>query len=108
MIYLQNITEPQVVFVPKGLDAPEGPIVFRAKSTINLDTEIDMEVEDLQTSDLYYHFEIELPEEITEGEFEYSIVAGDTVVSSGLLVVGELMAPDQYNKEIKYEQYEAE
>ena len=45
---------------------------------------------------------------ITDGEYEYTLSYEDSVLSTGLLVVGDFAKPDQYNKEIIYEQYETE
>lgn len=108
MIYLQNTTDPQVVFVPRNVETPEGSIVFRAKSTIDLAVEVDMVVTDLRTSDLYYNIAVALPEGIPDGEYEYTLSVGDNILSSGMMMVGEASDPSEYNKDITYEQYETE
>lgn len=108
MIYLQNITDPQEVFVPKDGAASGGDLVFRAKSTIDLDTKIDQPVTDLQTSALYFNIEVTIPEGLPDGEYEYTLLSGGIPVSSGLLVIGENFGAEQYEKDIKYEQYETE
>ena len=108
MIYLQNITESQVLFIPKSGATPQGDLVFKAKSTIDLDVEINQVVTDLQTSDLYFNLAVSLPESLPNGEFEYTLAVADIVLSSGLLVVGENFHPSEYNKDITYEQYETE
>lgn len=108
MIYLQNTTESQVLFVPKDCTFPGGDLVFMAKSTIDLDVKINQEVADLQTSDLYFNLAITLPANLPDGEYEYSLMNGETILSSGLLVIGENSHPSEYNKEIQYEQYETE
>ena len=106
MIYLQNISDSQVLFVPKSKETPAGDLVFRAKSTIDLETEINQVVIDLGTSDLYYNLAVTLPPKLPNGEYEYTLAVGEELMSSGLLVIGENSTASQYNKEITYEQYE--
>lgn len=109
MIYLQNTQEAQVVYIPRNDgNMSNGDLVFNAKNTINLDVEIDMYVADLQVSDLYFYLAVILPEDVTEGEYEYELKYEDTLLSSGLLVVGDYTKPDQYEKDVTYEQYETE
>lgn len=108
MIYLQNTTDSQVLFVPKNGAVPSGDLVFKAKSTIDLAVEVNQGVIDLQTSNLYFRIAVTLPDGLPDGEYEYSILAGETLVASGLLVIGENSHPSEYNKEIQYEQYETE
>ena len=108
MIYLQNITDSQVVFVPKNGAVPSGDLVFKAKSTIDLAVEVSQGVIDLQTSDLYFRIAVTLPDGLPNGEYGYSLQVGDEILSSGLLVIGENSHPSEYNKEIQYEQYETE
>lgn len=108
MIYLQNTTESQVVFIPRSGVTPQGDLVFKAKSTIDLAVEINQVVTDLQTSDLYFNLAVTLDAGLPDGEYEYSLSAGESLVSSGLLVIGENSRPSEYNKDITYEQYETE
>ena len=108
MIYLQNTTESQVMFIPKNGKSPQGDLVFKAKSTIDLEVEINQVVTDLQTSDLYFNLAVTLNAGLPNGEYEYSLSVGEILVSSGLLVIGENSKPSEYNKVITYEQYETE
>ena len=108
MIYLQNTTEAQAVFVPKNGTPVTGNLLFKAKSTIDLVVEVSQAVTDLQTSDLYFNIAVTLPAGLPDGEYEYTFLAGDVPVSTGLLVIGENSHPTEYNKEIQYEQYETE
>ena len=108
MIYLQNTTEAQAVFIPKNGDVPDGDLLFKAKSTIDLVVGISQAVTDLRTSDLYFNLAIALPAGLPDGEYEYTLLAGLVPVSTGLLVIGENFSPTEYNKEIQYEQYETE
>ena len=108
MIYLQNTTESQVMFIPRNGVTPQGDLVFKAKSTIDLEVEINQVVTDLQTSALYFNLAVTLNAGLPDGEYEYSLSAGEILVSSGLLVIGENGKPNEYNKVITYEQYETE
>ena len=108
MIYLQNTTESQVMFIPRSDAVPQGDLVFKARNTIDLDVEINEVVTDLQTSDLYFNLAITLPKDLPNGEYEYTLAVGGIRLSTGLLVIGENFHPSEYNKEITYEQYETE
>lgn len=108
MIYLQNTSESQVMFIPRNGSTPSGDLVFKAKSTIDLSEGINQVVIDLQTSDLYYNLGISLPADLPNGEYEYTLTSGEIVLSQGLLVIGDNFHPSEYNKEISYEQYETE
>lgn len=108
MIYLQNISESQVMFIPKNGSSAVADLVFRATSTIDLNMKVECDVVDLASSDLYYHVIISLPAGLPDGEYEYVLASGQIPVSSGLLIIGEASDPSQYNKDITYEQYETE
>jgi hypothetical protein len=108
MIYLQNTTDPQVMFIPRSDAVPQGDLVFKARNTIDLEVEINEVVTDLQTSDLYFNLAISLPADLPNGEYEYTLAVGEIRLSTGLLVIGENSHPSEYNKEITYEQYETE
>ena len=108
MIYLQNTTESQEMLIPRNGVTPQGLLVFKAKSTIDLVVEINKGVTDLQTSDLFFNLAIALPAGLPDGEYEYTLLSGQIPVSSGLLVIGDYTKPSEYNKEIIYEQYETE
>ena len=108
MLYLQNTEDAQMVFVPSNGEIPSGDLVFKAKSTIDLATEIELQVVSLDVSEIYMHLSVAIQGEIPNGEYEYTVTAGDELVSSGLLIVGENSRPEQYNHAIEYEQYEAD
>lgn len=109
MIYLQNITDSQSVFVPRSIgDIPDGDMVFKARNTIDLSEEINVRVIDLQMSDLYFFLAVTLDEGVPSGEYEYSLQADGIQVASGLMVIGESDKPREYNNAIRYEQYTTE
>ena len=105
---MQNTEEAQVLFVPRNGEIPEGDLVFKALSTIDRKTEIDIQVVNLDVSRLYLHLAVTVPEGCPTGEYEYTVSAAGETLSTGLLVIGEYSRPDEYNHEIEYEQYEAE
>ena len=106
MIYLQNTSESQEMFIPRNGESPQGNLVFKAKSTIDL-VEFNQGVTILHEG-LYFHLAIEIPADVPNGEYEYTLLSGNIPVSSGLLVIGDYTKPSEYNKEIIYEQYETE
>ena len=103
MIYLKNISTSQEVFIPKCSDA-NGVLTLVLKNTVDL-VAFEQDVEDANTSELYFKVNIELPTDIASGEYEYSLMDDAGVISTGLLVVGESFSPTEYNKTIQYEQY---
>jgi hypothetical protein len=107
MLYLQNTQEAQFLLVPRNGEIPEGDLTFKAKSTIDLTLEMDLQVVNLDVSALYLHLAVIVPDGCPVGEYEYSVQVGDQILSTGLLVVGELNKPSEYEKTIQYEQYEA-
>lgn len=108
MIYLRNTTEPQELLIPRNGTGAVERLLFTAVNTVDLARRIDQEVTDQAGSDLYAKVSVSLPEDIPDGEYEYTLSDGDTLVSSGLLVVGDYAKPNEYDKEISYEQYETE
>ena len=104
MIYLKQTTELQLIHVPKSGRDAKGNVSISAMSTINqFDFSIVAAEED--TSMLYHKVLIELPGGMPSGEYEYTLSDEDGVLSSGVLVVGDLENPKEYIKEITYEQY---
>lgn len=109
MIYLFNTTDPQVVFVPRDVTIREGAALsFTARSTVGLDTPIDVRSLDLNDHRVYISLAVTLPEGLAPGEYEYTLAVDGTAVSTGLLVVGEYTTDiaGQYDKPIEYEQYQ--
>ena len=107
MIYLQNTNESQVLFVPKNGAEASGELTLKMRNTIDQDFIIDG-VLDLKTSDLYFNLSITLPEDCPDGEYEYALMDGNIVLSTGILVLESAEARTEYDKDIVYEQYRAE
>lgn len=108
MIYLSNITDAQVAYVPRDTEVPEGATIrFTMKSTVDLDRVLDALVIDMNLLKVYYNVAVTLPDDITPGEYQYELTADGDVISSGLCIVRDNgVAVDEYNKEIEYEQYQ--
>lgn len=107
MIYLENITDQQQMWIPKQIES-SGPLSFKAYSTVNLQGFV-LPAEDISSSQLYYEFRISLPENLNIGEYAYTLSDNDKVVASGLLVIGETSQSVEYYEEFAaYEQYENE
>ena len=104
MIYLNNTIKEQEVFIPKTIDREVWKVSLQIKSTISSDNfSIDGVVGNC--SALYYSMMVALSEKIVSGEYEYTLSDEVGVLSTGLLVIGDLELPTEYNNEIAYEQY---
>lgn len=66
------------------------------KNTVNIG-----EIEDKLESNLFYTIDIELPDDMTEGEYVYELYDNDMVVSRGLLQIGDYNAENKVYKEEK-------
>lgn len=104
MIYLKNISTPQMIFIPKNRET-EGSLVFSIKSTINHSVSVNASVVDLQ-SELFIQFPVELPADTNTGEYEYELTDDAGLVSTGLLVIEDESVVYEHNLSVQYEQYE--
>jgi hypothetical protein len=104
MIYLRHTTEPQVLYIPKTKRCAMGDVVLRLTNTINLNY-MTSAMTDGGSSSLYHTIMVSLSDNVAQGEYEYTLSDEVGVLSTGLLVIGDLENPTEYNKEIKYEQY---
>ena len=94
-----------MMYVPKdGRDA-KGDIFFKAFSTIN-QFGFSFDAAEENSSLLYHKVLVELKEDIPSGEYEYTLSDGVGVLSTGLLVIGEIDSHVEYVIEKEYEQYE--
>lgn len=105
MIYLQNTTESQALFIPRSQRGVEGTLHFSAESNMELADLISIDVSDLDTSDLYYDLSVTLPADLPGGEYDYRLTDDAGILSQGILVVGDSFTIDQYEKDVEYEQY---
>ena len=93
-----------MVYIPKMDRTAMGDVTLQIKGTSTL-SEVTMESSEGDSSSLYHKMMIALPEDVTRGEYEYTLSDIVGVLSTGLLVVGNLDDSIEYNKVTTYEQY---
>ena len=104
MIYLKKTTDLQRLYIPKdGRDA-QGCVLLKAISTVN---QVEFSFYAAEENDFvhYHHLLVELAENIPSGEYEYTLSDEVGVLSTGLLVIGEIDSHVEYVIEKEYEQY---
>lgn len=107
MIYLKNISDAQILMIPRNGGIVTGEMTLVMRNTTDLQ-EITLSVTDLNTSGLYFNLAVSLPGGLAGGEYQYSLKNGNIQVSCGLLYVGDLQSPSQHETTITYKQYESE
>lgn len=107
MIYLKNISDAQVLMIPRNGGIVTGEMTLVMRNTTDLQ-ETTLSVTDLNTSGLYFNLAVALPGGLADGEYQYSLKNGNIQVSCGLLYVGDLQSPSQHVTNITYKQYESE
>ena len=107
MIYLKNISDAQVLMIPRNGGIVTGEMTLVMRNTTDLQ-ETTLSVTDLNTSGLYFNLAVALPGGLADGEYQYSLKNGNIQVSCGLLYVGDLQSPSQHETAITYKQYESE
>lgn len=104
MVYVNNTTDVQIMYIPKSVRDANGKVYFSAYSTMNLQG-FSFHSEEEESSSLYHLVAIELPNDIKDGEYEYTLSDNNGILSTGLLVIGGLSKAVEYKNEIQYEQY---
>lgn len=107
MIYLKNISQAQEVMIPRNGSDVTGNMSLKIQDTTDLQ-EFTLSVQDQHTSGLYFVVNVTLPQDLSDGEYKYTLMKGDSLLSNGLLMVGDLADPTEYEKTINYRQYESE
>lgn len=107
MIYLTNISDAQILMIPKNGGIVTGEMSLVMRNTTD-QKETTLSVTDMNTSGLYFHLAVALPEGIADGEYQYTLKNGNIQVSCGLLYIGDLQSASQYERTITYQQYESE
>lgn len=107
MIYLKNISDAQILMIPRNGEIVTGEISLVMRNTTD-QQETTLSVTDLNTSGLYFNLAVALPGGLADGEYQYSLKNGNIQVSCGLLYVGDLQSPSQHETTITYKQYESE
>ena len=107
MIYLKNISDAQILMIPRNGGIVTGEMSLVMRNTTD-QQETTLSVTDLNTSGLYYNLAVALPEGLADGEYQYTLKDSNIQVSCGLLYIGNLQSPIQYERTITYQQYESE
>lgn len=107
MIYLKNISDAQILMIPRNGGIVTGEMTLVMRNTTDLQ-ETTLSVTDLNTSGLYFNLAVALPGGLADGEYQYSLKNGNIQMSCGLLYVGDLQSPSQHETTITYKQYESE
>ena len=107
MIYLKNISDAQILMIPRNGEIMNGEMTLVMRNTTDLQ-ETTLSVTDLNTSGLYFNLAVALPGGLADGEYQYSLKNGNIQVSCGILYVGDLQSPSQHETTITYKQYESE
>ena len=107
MIYLKNISDAQILMIPRNGGIVTGEMTLVMRNTTDLQ-ETTLSVTDLNTSGIYFNIAVALPGGLADGEYQYSLKNGDIQVSCGILYVGDLQSPSQHETTITYKQYESE
>ena len=107
MIYLKNISDAQILMIPRNGGIVTGEMSLVVRNTTD-QQETTLSVTDLNTSGLYFNLAVALPGGLADGEYQYSLKDGNIQVSCGLLYVGDLQSPSPYETTITYKQYESE
>ena len=107
MIYLKNISDAQILMIPRNGEIVTGEMSLVMRNTTD-QQETTLSMTDLNTSGLYFNLAVALPGGLADGEYQYSLKDGNIQVSCGLLYVGDLQSPSQHETTITYKQYESE
>lgn len=94
-----------MMYIPKNGRNAIGDVSFKAFSTIN-QYGFSFNAAEENSSLLYHKVLVELEENIPAGEYEYTLSDEVGVLSTGLLVIGEMDSQVEYVIEKEYEQYE--
>ena len=105
MVYLKHTTDIQMMYIPKEGRNAKGDVFFKAWSTIN-QFGFSFDAAEENSSLLYHKILVELKDNVPTGEYEYTLSDEVGELSTGLLVIGDLENPIEYNKVTEYEQYE--
>ena len=107
MIYLKNISDAQILMIPRNGEIVTGEMSLVMRNTTD-QQETTLSMTDLNTSGLYFNLAVALPGGLADGEYQYSLKDGNIQLSCGLLYVGDLQSPSQHETTITYKQYESE
>lgn len=102
MVYLNHISELKAMYVPKCREKV-GDLILSIKNTTNLSVHkiSDMECDEFG---LQYLLKFHLPSDFPLGEYEYSLMDDDGLISTGILIIEDYACPKEYHTVIQYEQ----
>lgn len=106
MVYLENTTEAQPLFIPRSRADVVGTLALTLRSTVGLEIVVDTEAIDLNTSSLYYRVAVALPAGLASGEYEYTLTDDTGKLATGIAYIGTLSRPTETDNTITYEQTE--
>lgn len=111
MIYLENITDRQRIYIPvNGVRTEEGNLSLTLRNTVDR-TEYAPSVNMARgKSGIYLRLYVKLPAGMPDGSYEYELsVEGGTEISSGCMMLGVMSSNEivQYHKTAEYIQYGA-
>lgn len=106
MLYIPNNRQIELK-IPRLSQKYDSAEVIQLKSTIDL-TVTNVAVEVAEVSALYITIGAVIPN-MQGGEYQYALMEGDNIVSSGLAIVAEIENDyTEYEQEEEYIQYNAE
>ena len=106
MIYVANTGDTQIISLPRSFHCQNG-IIYHLEISRQGEVIYATNLTDLGGSWLYYNFQIDLPDYVASGEYEYLLTTenGD-VMSKGIMVVQwDRPEHEEYVKFVEYEQY---
>ena len=106
MIYLKNISDAQILMIPRNGGIVTGEMSLVMRNTTDLQ-ETTLSVTDLNTSGLYFNLAVSLLGVLANGEYQYSLKNGTFQVPCGLLYVGDLKIPSQHETTLTYKKDES-
>ncbi|MCM1503398.1 MAG: hypothetical protein NC115_12160 [Bacteroidales bacterium] len=109
MIYLNNTTEEQLVFVPRNYrtDATRDYRLVLYSTVDHVETAVALS--GVEVAGDYLSCNMTLPDEMAEGEYQYLLTGDGEELSTGLAVISwKEMKNKQYMEVIQYEQYDGQ
>ena len=103
MIYLNKTTEIQTLYIPKVGRDSIGTTTLKLYGKMVAEYNYLSEDEELSLG--YHVIHVALEEDTIPGEYVYELSDEIGMLSSGLLVIGDLSNMVEYNNKIQYEQY---
>lgn len=111
MIYLDNTTEKQRIYIPvNGVRTGEGKLSLTLRNTVDRTEYAPSVSMARKKSGIYVRLYVKLQEGMPDGSYEYALtVEGGKEISSGCMMLGVMSSNEmvQYHKTAEYIQYGA-